>query len=391
MASAPPESCSFPAAPADLPTKLLTGLTLAILAALVLGGVVQVGVSAGEGEVLGMVRGLGYGFLAVLAGVFTLSRVPRNYRLERDGDHGTVLVIERRWSAAVRLALGRYQEVLDARRVIFPWVPLLSGTRVFGLRGARLEESLAGFWSFGRDGRRALIFSGPGRPRTLVSPDDPQALLAALARFEGAPRRSTPGEEVDSADTVRVGESLRVGESVIVLKRGDITEETVDGIVNAANSSLAGGGGVDGAIHRAGGSAILEECRAIVEVRGSLPAGEAVATTAGRLRDHGVLRVIHTVGPVWRGGGEGEEATLRRAYASSLAVAVAEGLHTVAFPSISTGAYGYPVEQAAAAALATVVRFLAENPGSLAEVRFVLFDEAAFAAYRSALRFTTQS
>ncbi|MHB8870667.1 MAG: macro domain-containing protein [Thermoleophilia bacterium] len=385
MATAPPESCSFPAAPADLPTKLLTGLTLAILAALVLGGVVQVGVSAGEGESLGILRGLGYGFLAVLAGVFTLSRVPRNYRLERDGDYGTVLVIERRWSAAVRLALGRYQEVLDARRVIFPWVPLLSGTRVFGLRGARLEESLAGFWSFGRDGRRALIFSGPGRPRTLVSPDDPQALLAALARFEGAPRRSTLGEKVDSVDTVRVGES------VIVLKRGDITEETVDGIVNAANSSLAGGGGVDGAIHRAGGSAILEECRTIVEVRGSLPAGEAVATTAGRLGDHGVLRVIHTVGPVWRGGGEGEEGTLRRAYASSLAVAVEEGLRTVAFPSISTGAYGYPVEQAAATALATVVRFLAENPGSLAEVRFVLFDETAFAAYRSALRFTTQS
>lgn len=188
-------------------------------------------------------------------------------------------------------------------------------------------------------------------------------------------------------------DTVRVGEGRIVLKRGDITLEKVDGIVNAANSSLLGGGGVDGAIHRAGGPEILAECRSIVEERGSLPAGEAVATTAGRLREQGVRRVIHTVGPVWRGGGEGEAATLQRAYASSLARAGEEGLGTVAFPSISTGAYGYPVREAAAVALAAVVRFLEEHPGVLYEVRFVLFDEATVDAYRdalAALRFTTQ-
>lgn len=204
MASAPAESRRFVAAPADFPTKILLGSTLAILGVLVVGGAVQVGISSGEGDALGIVRGLGYALLSLLVGAFTLARAPRAYRLERDGVHGTVLVVERRWSAAVRLALSRYVEVHDAKRVIFPWVPLLSGTRVFGLRGARVEESLAGFWSFGRDGRRALIFSGPGRPRTLVSPDDPRAMLAALARFDDAPRVPAEG---DAMDTMRVGES----------------------------------------------------------------------------------------------------------------------------------------------------------------------------------------
>lgn len=188
MTPGPPGRARFPAAPADLPTKLLLGSTLAILGALVLGGVVQVVVSVGEGDASGIVRGLGYGTLAGLAVAFTLARAPRAYRLEWDDTHGLVAVVERRWSAPVRLALGRYLEVLEAKRVVFPWVPLLSGSRVFGLRGARLEESLAGFWSFGRDGRRALIFSGPGRPRTLLSPEDPTAMLAALALFDGAPR-----------------------------------------------------------------------------------------------------------------------------------------------------------------------------------------------------------
>lgn len=198
MASAPAESRRFAAAPADLPTKILLGSTLAILGVLVVGGAVQVGISAGAGDALGIVRGLGYALLALLVGAFTLARAPRAYRLERDGVHGTVLVVERRRSAAVRLALSRYVEVHDAKRVIFPWVPLLSGTRVLGLRGARVEESLAGFWSFGRDGRRALIFSGPGRPRTLVSPDDPQAMLAALAYFDDAPRLPAEGGEMDT-------------------------------------------------------------------------------------------------------------------------------------------------------------------------------------------------
>ncbi len=191
MAPAPPESGRFPAAPADLATKLLTGLALSILGILAVGGCVQVGVSVAETDVLGVVRGLSYAGLAFAAGVFALARTPCTYRLEQDGVHGTVLVVERRWSAAVRLALGRYQDVFAARRVIFPWVPLLSGTRVFGLRGARIEESLAGFWSFGRDGRRALVFTGPGRPRTLVSPDDPQAMLAALACLDDAPRQTS--------------------------------------------------------------------------------------------------------------------------------------------------------------------------------------------------------
>lgn len=191
MVPAPSESGCFPAAPADLPTKFLTGFTLSILGVLAIGGCVQMGLSVGEGDVLGAVRGLSYVALALAAGVFALARTPRAYRLEQDGAHGTILVVERRWSGAVRLALGRYQDVLGVRRVVFPWVPLLSGTRVFGLRGARIEESLAGFWSFGRDGRRALIFTGPGRPRTLVSPDDPQAMLAALARLDDAPRQAS--------------------------------------------------------------------------------------------------------------------------------------------------------------------------------------------------------
>ena len=133
------------------------------------------------------------------------------------------------------------------------------------------------------------------------------------------------------------------GRGRIQLTRGDITRETTDAIVNAANSSLLGGGGVDGAIHRAGGPAILEDCKRIRAQRGELPAGEAVVTTAGRLP---CRRVIHTVGPIWHGGTHGEPETLARCYRNSLALAAAEGLESVAFPSISTGAYGYPVEQA---------------------------------------------
>src|SRR5881394_4208847 len=117
---------------------------------------------------------------------------------------------------------------------------------------------------------------------------------------------------------------------------GDITKQDVEAIVNAANSSLLGGGGVDGAIHRAGGPAILEECRAIRARRGPLPAGQAVATTGGELP---ARRVIHTVGPVWHGGGSGEAETLASCYRSSLALADEEGLGSVAFPSISTGAF----------------------------------------------------
>jgi O-acetyl-ADP-ribose deacetylase (regulator of RNase III) len=170
---------------------------------------------------------------------------------------------------------------------------------------------------------------------------------------------------------------------LVVLVKGDITQQAVDAVVNAANSSLLGGGGVDGAIHRAGGPAILEECRAVRRrLPDGLPAGQAVATTGGRLP---ARRVIHTVGPVWHGGGEGEAEILAAAYRNSLTAARAEGLRTVAFPSISTGAYGYPLEQAARVALETVALELLAHPGALQEVRFVLFSDAAMRAFQAAL------
>lgn len=169
----------------------------------------------------------------------------------------------------------------------------------------------------------------------------------------------------------------------LVLVKGDITQQAVGAVVNAANSGLLGGGGVDGAIHRAGGPAILAECRLIRErLPEGLPPGEAVATTAGDLLAH---RVIHTVGPVWHGGDQGEPDTLAAAYRNSLAVARSEGLRTVAFPSISTGAYGYPLEKAARTALASICEELRAHPGELDEVRFVLFSDAVLATFRSVL------
>src|SRR5687767_9414748 len=137
---------------------------------------------------------------------------------------------------------------------------------------------------------------------------------------------------------------------------GDITAQRVDAIVNAANSTLLGGGGVDGAIHRAGGPAILEECRAIRAARGPLPEGQAVITTGGRLP---CRFVIHTVGPVWQGGGAGEPELLASCYRASLRLAQERRLVSVAFPSISTGAFGYPVDSAALLALSTIEDALA--------------------------------
>lgn len=177
-------------------------------------------------------------------------------------------------------------------------------------------------------------------------------------------------------------DTLTIGTRRLRLTLGDITRERVDAIVNAANPGLLGGGGVDGAIHRAGGGAIYNECRAIVAQRGPLPAGQAVKTGGGRLP---AKHVIHTVGPVWHGGGEGEPATLTSAYRQSLRVAESYSMRTVAFPSISTGAYGYPVEQAAVIALAEVLRFLREDARSVLEVTFVLYDEVTLAAYEAAL------
>jgi O-acetyl-ADP-ribose deacetylase (regulator of RNase III) len=163
----------------------------------------------------------------------------------------------------------------------------------------------------------------------------------------------------------------------IELVRGDITGESVDAIVNAANSTLLGGGGVDGAIHRAGGSAILDECREI----GGCPTGDAVITTAGRLP---ARHVIHAVGPVYRGR-PGDADLLASAYRRSLEVASENRLHSIAFPSISTGAYGYPIEEAAEIALATVMEYLAKH-GDIELVRFVLFSDSDLATYREALR-----
>jgi len=168
-----------------------------------------------------------------------------------------------------------------------------------------------------------------------------------------------------------------VNKTKLVLIQGDITRQATDAIVNAANSSLMGGGGVDGAIHRAGGSAILEECKKIVARQGRLPTGKAVITTGGDLK---AKHVIHTVGPVWHGGSRGEADLLASAYRESLALAVASGLKTVSFPSISTGAYGYPVDSAAQTALQTVIRFLEEET-SLQDVVFVLFDHRTCEVY----------
>lgn len=159
---------------------------------------------------------------------------------------------------------------------------------------------------------------------------------------------------------------------------GDITRQATDAIVNAANASLLGGGGVDGAIHRAGGPAILEECRRL----GGCPTGEARITAAGRLP---ARVVIHAVGPRYRDGRQGEPALLASAYRHSLALALSRGLRSVAFPSISTGAYGFPIADAALIALEAVRAVLEEEPGRLDLVRFVLFSSSDLRVYEKAL------
>ena len=163
--------------------------------------------------------------------------------------------------------------------------------------------------------------------------------------------------------------------------RGDITRQVVDAVVNAANSGLLGGGGVDGAIHRAGGPAILEECRAIRARSGLLPPGEAVITTGGALA---ARHVIHTVGPMWDDGTHGEADVLARCYRNALALAARNGLVSIAFPSISTGAFGYPVELAAPIAVRAVGEGLAAAPG-IALARFVLFGDRDLDVYARAL------
>ena len=174
-----------------------------------------------------------------------------------------------------------------------------------------------------------------------------------------------------------------INQSKLSIVKGDITQQTTDAIVNAANSSLMGGGGVDGAIHQAGGPAILAECKQIVSRQGHLPTGKAVITTGGNLK---ARYVIHTVGPVWHGGSKGEAELLESAYRESLKLAAQNHLSSISFPSISTGAYGYPVDEAARIALGAVISFLRETP-SIKEAIFVLFDSRTFEAYySSALR-----
>ena len=171
-----------------------------------------------------------------------------------------------------------------------------------------------------------------------------------------------------------------IGTTRITTVRGDITKQETDAIVNAANSTLMGGGGVDGAIHRAGGPKILDECKAIVEESGRCPTGDAVITTGGNMK---TSWVVHTVGPIWRGGTREEPALLANAYRNSLAVAKSRGVRTISFPSISTGAYRFPIEKAAAVAIASVAEYVKANPFD--EVRFVLFSEDDFNTYSAAL------
>ena len=177
-------------------------------------------------------------------------------------------------------------------------------------------------------------------------------------------------------------DTFQVGKTKVRLVMGDITEMATDAIVNAANSSLMGGGGVDGAIHRKGGPKILAECRKIRETEwpDGLPAGKAVLTSGGNLK---AKFVIHTVGPVWQGGARHEPEILTSAYENSLRTAVANGLRSVAFPSISTGAYGYPVAAASRIAVKTIKAFL-KKEDSFAEVIFVLFSDRDLKTYEVA-------
>ena len=168
-------------------------------------------------------------------------------------------------------------------------------------------------------------------------------------------------------------------EMIISVIHADITALDIDVIVNAANSSLLGGGGVDGAIHRAGGPSILEECMAIRNRQGGCPTGEAVITTAGKMK---AKKVIHTVGPIWKGGGNDEDELLRACYVSSLVLAEKHSLRRIAFPNISTGVYGFPKERAAGIAVEAV---RGVHSDVIEEVVFVCFDSDHYALYKRLL------
>ena len=168
----------------------------------------------------------------------------------------------------------------------------------------------------------------------------------------------------------------------IILHEGDITKVAVDAIVNAANSALAGGGGVDGAIHRAGGDSIMRELDAIRSSIGRCPTGKAVATSAGKLP---AKFLFHAVGPIYRDGQRGEPELLASCYRECLAMAEERGVATISFPAISTGVYGYPLKEAAVIAVREVKAHLEPATGSVREVTFVLFDRGAWNRYSAAL------
>jgi len=170
---------------------------------------------------------------------------------------------------------------------------------------------------------------------------------------------------------------MQIMKNRIEIIRGDITQMKTDAIVNAANTSLMGGGGVDGAIHRAGGPAILEECKKIVARQGGCSTGQAVLTTGGKLA---ARFVIHTAGPVWEGGKNKEAEKLADCYRNSLQLAVSNNIQTIAFPNISTGVYGYPKKEAAEIAINTIKHFLEQNT-SIKKVCFVCFDEENYRLY----------
>jgi O-acetyl-ADP-ribose deacetylase len=170
---------------------------------------------------------------------------------------------------------------------------------------------------------------------------------------------------------------LTIKASTIILTLGDITRETTDAIVNAANSRLAGGGGVDGAIHRAGGPGIMQECRKI----GGCPTGQAVITTGGNLK---AKYVIHTVGPRYQDGTRNEATLLRSAYLECLRLASKKHLRSIAFPAISTGAYGYPLPEAARIALQTTIDYLSSHQ-EIAQVKFVLYNQHSFEVFTEEL------
>ena len=174
--------------------------------------------------------------------------------------------------------------------------------------------------------------------------------------------------------------NIKLGNSEIIFIQGDITRQKTNAIVNAANSSLMGGGGVDGAIHRAGGPAILEECREIIRKIGSLPTGKAVITSGGNLP---AKYVIHTVGPIYskqEAAREKQKTELGSCYFEALRLAAEKRLTSISFPSISTGAYRYPLEEAAQIAIQAVKEFL-NNESSIREVYFVLYNQATYEAY----------